>query len=236
MAKTALETADGSYTLHSERYQQTYHSVHGARTESEHVFLEGSGVLAKLQDPLASQPIRILEVGLGLGVNALVTAEAAARFGTSVDYVGIEHDFQSSELIGKVLRPFDKDASIRFCNAVSQLDNQTLVSEPTSLNDFFSLQIIPTDLNTALGSDAIHAVTQPRGFDAIYLDAFSPDANPECWTFDVLKNLSHTLVLGGNLATYCAKGSVRRALEATGLQVTRRPGPPGKRECLVARA
>ena len=38
----------------------------------------------------------------------------------------------------------------------------------------------------------------------------------------------------GVLVTYSAKGSVRRALEALGLDVFRIEGPPGKREMLRA--
>ena len=36
------------------------------------------------------------------------------------------------------------------------------------------------------------------------------------------------------LATYCAKGVVRRALQHAGFSVERLPGPPGKREVLRA--
>jgi tRNA U34 5-methylaminomethyl-2-thiouridine-forming methyltransferase MnmC len=36
------------------------------------------------------------------------------------------------------------------------------------------------------------------------------------------------------LVTYCAKGDVRRAMQAVGFKVERLPGPPGKREMLRA--
>ncbi|MDE6172448.1 MAG: SAM-dependent methyltransferase, partial [Bacteroides sp.] len=40
---------------------------------------------------------------------------------------------------------------------------------------------------------------------------------------------------GGILTTYCAKGVVRRLLQAVGFRVERLPGPPGgKREILRA--
>ena len=38
-----ITTRDGSRTLYSRQYQQSFHSVHGALTEAHHVFLEGSG-------------------------------------------------------------------------------------------------------------------------------------------------------------------------------------------------
>ncbi len=71
-------------------------------------------------------------------------------------------------------------------------------------------------------------------FDAIYLDAFSPDNNPECWTTEFFLTLFQSLKPFGKLSTYCAKGVVRRSLEAAGFEVTKLPGPPGKREIVVA--
>ena len=38
----------------------------------------------------------------------------------------------------------------------------------------------------------------------------------------------------GLLVTYCAKGSVRRSMQAVGFEVERLAGPPGKREMLRA--
>ena len=249
-----LRTADGSLTLHSTRYNQSYHSIHGAITESQHVFLDGAGVTEHLT---TGKPLQILEIGLGLGMNALLTAQAAQQFGTNVDYLGIEFDFQTSELIKQVLAPFDTNEVERFCSIVDQCQQlpecgtngdpdpipaRKPARSPTTynapvfgpLNEHFTLHVLPTDLIAALSPQAAPQLANTMRFDAIYLDAFSPDANPECWTPKILHELSKTLIPGGIIATYCAKGSVRRALEAAGLTVTRRPGPPGKRECLAA--
>ena len=233
-----VQTADGSLTLYSERYKQTYHSTHGAITESEHVFLEGAGIRDRLRASQGCECVRILEVGLGLGVNALLTASAAKQFGTNVDYFGVEFDFQSGDVIKKVLTQFDSHAVQTFCSAVDQCRKLATTAKPesVSLNPYFKLQILPISLNSLLAATDTNGVTNEHKFDAIYLDAFSPDTNPECWTPEILSKLSKTLVSGGILATYSAKGSVRRGLQQAGLTVTRRPGPPGKRECLAASA
>lgn len=225
-------TADGSLTLHSARYDQTYHSVHGAFTESLHVYLEGGGVLDAMrqrENQPKPAPIQVLEVGLGLGVNALLTAEKAQHYRVPVEYVGIEHDFQAVEVIRKVLAPFPEDPVIEFCHAIES----TRITPITSvrLNSHFQLTIVSMALQTALETVLHEDLAR---FDSVYLDAFSPDSNPECWTADILAKLSKTLADSGRLTTYCAKGSVRRALQDAGMSVTRRPGPPGKRECLVA--
>jgi len=226
-----VETADGSLTLFSERYEQTFHSVHGARTESIHVFLNGAGVSERLERQM---PTRVLEVGLGLGLNALVTAEAATQFGTNLDYVGIEHDLQATTVFRRILQSADLALVDQITDVVEKAhSNPDSSTGPIALNSSCSLSILRMALKSAL--ERLDGDSS-EGFDAIYLDAFSPDANPECWDSDTLLGLSRLLNPGGTLATYCAKGSVRRNLQATGLTVTRRPGPPGKRECLAAQA
>jgi tRNA U34 5-methylaminomethyl-2-thiouridine-forming methyltransferase MnmC len=72
-------------------------------------------------------------------------------------------------------------------------------------------------------------------FDAIYQDAFSPDANPELWSEDFFAKLYNALKPSGKLTTYSVKGEVRRTLQKAGFTVEKRPGPPsGKREMLLA--
>jgi len=71
-------------------------------------------------------------------------------------------------------------------------------------------------------------------YDVVYLDAFCPSVNADCWTLDMLRRYFTTLRIGGKLSTYSARGSVRRAMQAVGFDVEKRPGPPGKREILVA--
>ena len=84
--------------------------------------------------------------------------------------------------------------------------------------------------------DATGAPLEAEGFDAIYLDAFSPDVNPELWSETFLAGLATALSAGGVLVSYSVKGEVRRRLARLGLEVARHPGPPaGKREMLWAR-
>ena len=55
------------------------------------------------------------------------------------------------------------------------------------------------------------------------------------WDQSLFDSLYNALNGGGILTTYCAKGVVRRMLQASGFMVERLPGPPGgKREILRA--
>jgi len=67
-------------------------------------------------------------------------------------------------------------------------------------------------------------------FDLIYFDAFSPTTQPELWTEEIFASMYRSLKPGGVLVTYCAKGTVKRALKSVGFLLQSIPGPPGKRE------
>ena len=67
-------------------------------------------------------------------------------------------------------------------------------------------------------------------FNLIYFDAFGPNIQPELWTEEVFVKMYEALLPGGVLVTYCAKGTVKRALKKVGFELESLPGPPGKRE------
>ena len=71
-------------------------------------------------------------------------------------------------------------------------------------------------------------------FYLIFYDAFGSHAQPELWSEECMLKCYNLLNDGGVWVSYCAKGSVRRGLEKAGFEVTRLPGPPGKREMLRA--
>ena len=94
-----LITRDGSRTLYSRQYQQSFHSVHGALTEAHHVFLEGSGTGKLLE---SQQRVRVLEIGFGAGLNWLITASAARRHRTRLTYTAWDKQIPSAELLSQL--------------------------------------------------------------------------------------------------------------------------------------
>jgi tRNA U34 5-methylaminomethyl-2-thiouridine-forming methyltransferase MnmC len=72
-----VPTADGSLTLFQSEVGEHYHSKHGALQESKHVFLNSGLVYFLAQEPQTQ--VRILEVGLGTGLNFLLTADYAQK-------------------------------------------------------------------------------------------------------------------------------------------------------------
>jgi tRNA U34 5-methylaminomethyl-2-thiouridine-forming methyltransferase MnmC len=213
-------TGDGSPTLLHRSSGEHYHSTYGAVTESRHVFI-GCG----LQDLIPSRtPLRILEVGFGTGLNALLTLAEAEANQTQVDYHAIEPHLVSQEM----MQQLDYPAAIR--NGHLSDAFRLLHTSPTAIRQkitgYFTLTKLPVKLEAAdLPKDYYHLV---------YFDTFSPQVQPELWTPAVFSNLHPSLKRGGTLVTYCSKGSVRRALTEAGFSVGKLPGPPGKRHILRA--
>jgi tRNA U34 5-methylaminomethyl-2-thiouridine-forming methyltransferase MnmC len=219
-------TADGSATLFSSRYAQTFHSHHGALSESRHVFLEGSGVAARLR---AGRPARVLEVGFGTALNFLITAQSALDSGTVVRYVALERDLMPLILLEPLeyrpLAPLPYESYRAF--------RSTLGAEPEP--GIYPARLPGAELELRIG-EAQEATVEVEAFDAVYHDGFSPDANPELWTDDFLTALADSLVPGGVLVSYTVKGEVRRRLARAGLEVDKLQGPAGgKREMSRAR-
>jgi tRNA U34 5-methylaminomethyl-2-thiouridine-forming methyltransferase MnmC len=207
-------------------YRQTYHSTYGALTEARHVFLEQSGVLQGLK---RQSHISILEIGFGLGLNFWLSCSESRKAGASLEYTSIEMELLTAEQYSSL----DYPGLLGLDHLGKQwLDWRRAIPSPLSKGVYEFHPGKDLLLRLILGDARQTEITGP--YDAIFLDAFSPDENPELWTESFISELARGLAGGGIISTYSAKGSVRRAMLAAGLDVERCPGPPGKREMLRA--
>lgn len=214
MKRIIETTADGSATLFVPELNEHYHSVKGARTESQHIFIEMG-----LNASEASAP-RILEIGFGTGLNALLTLEAAEATTRQVHYTGIELyplPWETVETLGYSTHPLFK------------VLHTIPWEEDAIISPHFTLRKVQADVN--------HWDTAASApWDIVYFDAFAPEKQPEMWSQELFNRLYVIMNHKGILTTYCAKGIVRRMLQTAGFTVERLPGPPGgKREILRAR-
>lgn len=218
MAETGkiITTPDGSRTAHNERFGEAYGSRHGAAAQAHHVFLNGT-------ETNTHPAPRILEIGFGVGVNYRATLRDTAERGVPLEYVAYEFDPAPAEVLKEVAEGGEGADHPAWLELVQKW--------PASSTDHLPLTAASCIIHFA---DVLTADLGEEWATAIYLDGFSPTRNPEVWTPEFVGRLAKTLAPGGVLATYSAAGHVRRALEAAGLRVERRPGAPGKRECLRA--
>ena len=216
MQRIIEQTEDGSATLYVPELNEHYHSVKGARTESQHIFID-MGLKAS-----AAPCPHILEAGFGTGLNALLTLQEAERSGRPVRYTGIElYPLAWTEV--EALH-YSDDPRLR-------LLHEAPWEEEVSLTPTFRLLKLRRDLTSWQADDE----RPPLRCDVVYFDAFAPEKQPALWTPAVFRNLYRCLTSGGILTTYCAKGAVRRLMQDIGFRMERLPGPPGgKREILRA--
>ena len=94
MERIIERTDDGSATLFVPELNEHYHSTKGARTESQHIFIDMG-----LKASPAATP-RVLEIGFGTGLNAWLTLEEAERSRRNIHYTGISPAMNSLPYIG----------------------------------------------------------------------------------------------------------------------------------------
>jgi len=201
-----VKTADGSFTLFIPEVEETYHSTHGAVQESMHVFIE-RGLKA-----CDKEAIRILEVGLGTGLNAALTLQHATK---KIHYCALEPYPLSKEILNELAASRSDQFEMKF--------HESKAAEVISLRENFSFVRMEV---------ALEEFQTEEKFDVIYYDAFGPRVEPGLWTSARMQQCFDLLNEGGIFVTYCAKGEVRRNLQAAGFVVERLAGPPGKREML----
>lgn len=221
MKRKIITTSDGSKTIQIEDWNEQYHSIHGAIQEANHVFLK-HGLLFYSQIVSEPNPISILEIGFGTGLNAFLTLIEAEKLKLNINYVGVEAYPVVLDEINQL-----NYIELISTNHKDEFDkmHKTSWEEQHQITSHFQLE---KQQKFFKDIDAIDE------FDIIYFDAFGARVQPDLWTEDIFDLMYKALKRNGVLVTYSAKGSVRRAMQAVGFTVERLPGPPGKREMLRA--
>lgn len=215
-----IETQDGSHSIFSPTFGVSYHSKYGAIQESQHVFIEAG----LFEASLIKKSIRVLEIGFGTGLNALMTRIEADRRQLEIEYTSVENfPVPISEAL--------------------QLNYPETLQETGYRQDFESMHQVEWGIKSEIGANftftklrqTFESLQFNASFDLIYFDAFAPSAQPELWEAEVLGIMYDALAENGIFVTYCAKGAVKRTLKALGFTVEALPGPPGKREMTRAK-
>lgn len=207
-------TDDGSHSLMSEIFGDSYHSKFGAIQESQHVFIDTA---LNCQTAKGRTDLTILEIGFGTGLNALMTYREALKQSLKIHYTTFEKYPLSIEQ--------SNDLNYAEQLGISPTVLQTLHScnwdEDVAINAHFVFNKQKKDCQD---------IDLHNFADIVYFDAFAPQIQPELWEEAFLQKIFDALKPDGVLTTYCAKGTVKRALKAVGFQIESLEGPVGKRE------
>ncbi|MCZ2131423.1 MAG: tRNA (5-methylaminomethyl-2-thiouridine)(34)-methyltransferase MnmD [Bacteroidia bacterium] len=214
-----LKTEDGSHTLYLPQLDETYHSNTGALTESIHVYIN-HGFRCIEQ----THTIKILEVGFGTGMNAMLTLIEANNKQQSVAYHTLEPYPIPIELISNINMGFISEQE-EMRQILTQLHTQTENTE---------LELTPNFHFTPWRTSIQEFDAPPESFDLIYYDAFAPRKQPEMWDFTVLQKCANLLRKGGIFITYCANGQFKRNMKSLGMTLSNPPGIGPRREITQA--
>jgi tRNA U34 5-methylaminomethyl-2-thiouridine-forming methyltransferase MnmC len=215
-------TKDGSHSLFNPALNETYHSTHGAVQESRYVFL-----LQGLDEFLLrnnAKEINVFEVGLGTGLNALLTIEWAQKNNVRVNYDSIEA-FPISVAQAKALNYVELIGG-KDTKAWSELIHKLDWEVKHTITDTFTFQKIKNRIEN-------HQLDESK-YDVIFFDAFAPSKQIEMWQLDILLKLFNCMKPNAVFVTYCAQGQLKRNLKSLGLTVETLEGPPGKKEMVRA--
>ena len=154
MQRIIEKTEDGSATLFVPELNEHYHSVKGARTESQHIFIDMG-----LKVSATARP-HILEIGFGTGLNALLTLETAEKEKRPVHYTGIE------------LYPLawpEVDALKYSDNPLFEELHRAAWEEEVAITPYFTLRKVRADVET-ISIDSLLMINKSP-FDVVYFDA-----------------------------------------------------------------
>jgi tRNA U34 5-methylaminomethyl-2-thiouridine-forming methyltransferase MnmC len=209
-------TADGSLTFFSELFQEAFHSLHGAKQESEIKYVGATGLPQRARE---QSQLAVLDVCYGLGFNTAATLDfwygTSERRAVRLDILGLENNGQVP--LGAIAHKL---------TAIWHPRTQAILAQVVAQGGSDDGSVGVT-LNIADARQSIQTV-RSQWADAIYLDPFSPRRCPQLWTVEFLSHLARCLKPDGYLVTYSCAAAVRGALLEVGLQVGSTP-PLGRK-------
>lgn len=226
MPETVAWDDDG--TPRSPRFDAIRHSAAGGLAQARHVFLHGCGLP---QAWAGRRQWRILETRFGLGLNFLATWRAWQRdpqrprmlhFASLETWPVAATDLLRSAASEPELAPLAAQLAQRWQGLAPGLHRFVIEQGRVLLT---------------LGIGDAPALLRQLDFtaDAVFLDGFDPEHNPQMWELGTLKAVSRLCRQGTALATWSVAGQLRRDLGTCGFQPERVAGLPPKREALRAR-
>jgi len=189
-------TKDGSTTFHSSWYDETYHSVSGAREEAVEKYAKPCKIGER-------EKVAVLDICFGLGYNSAAAIDMFS--GKNLRIVALESDHEIVSEITKIEYPFKCAEMMRKVAETGKYSDEKILIE-------------------ILFGDARETVKKLKtSFDVVFFDPFSPSKCPELWKKEFFDSIYGVMKKKGMLATYSCAGNVRRVLKEAGFSVSDGP-------------
>ena len=197
-------TNDGSLTLHSSYFKESFHSREGAKKESEEKYL----LAAELERHSSKETIHVLDVCVGLGYNTASLLNKILKTDLKLKWWGLELDPRPLSIAINNMH-FRKTWEPKILEIMESLERKGCWEFGQSQG-----KILWGDAR-----DTVNKLPQVRNFDLIMLDAFSPSKCPQLWTEDFLRSLAKLLKPDGRIITYSSAAAVRGSLKRASLSL-----------------
>lgn len=215
MKREIIITDDGSVTFYLPDMNENYHSRFGAIQEAYHVFIQNGLALKQ------GQPIAVLEIGFGTGLNCLITYVESEKTGQEIDYTGVEAYPLFNGEVAQLNYPQQLNADVE----VFKLMHSAPILDKIKVSSNFKL---------TKRQQFFQDIDDEDAYDLIYFDAFGYPSQPELWSEAIFIKMYAALKKDGILTTYACRTVIKKAMISAGFSVKKVPGPPGKREMLIA--
>ena len=227
-----VETDDGSRTLYLPGLDETYHSTHGAVTESRHVYIEKGLDFWRAAHPEAKE-LTVFEMGLGTGTNAMLAMDWCVANDCKMRYYSVEKFPLGQDLMREYWGSTgidDGDDSV-----IQNVSRRSDALHSSPWEQWIEIPLLNGAFEVFKHKSDIQDAVIPKDIDVVFWDAFGPQKQEGVWGVELFQPIFHAMQEEGVFVTYSSAGDVKRALKQAGFAVERLDGPPFKRHMLRAK-
>tara|TARA_B100000945_G_scaffold186868_1_gene149901 strand:+ start:755 stop:1660 length:906 start_codon:yes stop_codon:yes gene_type:complete len=196
-------TNDGSLTLQSFQFKESFHSHEGALKETKTKFIDPAKI-----ERFRNKSINVLDVCFGLGYNSAYLFNILLNQSSFLNWYALEIDKRPLDYAIKknLFKNLWGPKIIRIFKSLFKVGHFS--------DKYFNCKMLWGDARKE-----INKIPESTKFDLIFLDGFSPQKCPEVWSIEFLTKLKNKLKFQGYLITYSSSAAVRKTLITIGLKV-----------------
>jgi len=227
--KELVPTDDGSVTLYSKEFNESYHSPKdGALNES----LQKHVLPAFMHQ--GKTALTILDICYGLGYNTLATLYHVKKHNLPVTLHIISPEFD--EALVRSLKDFDYPSEFDILKPIIDAISENFHYE----DEQFKIEVVIGDARVLLKNMAArkpatyYQIPDSFLFDIIYQDAFSPKVNPLLWTREWFSDIRTLCKDDAVLTTYSTAVATRMGLHENGFELHYFDAPKTRRSLIAS--
>ena len=224
MTCRVVTTPQGAVAMLDLTTGEVMHPVGAAGDESRELYVKASRLEARLLEA-GSEPLVVLDVGLGAGSNAAEAWKVSERLPERARPLSIVSFENSTDALDLALH--SGKASAFGLDGSTGEAARTLLARSSVSNRRSHWRLVLGELPAAFENEALGAA------DIVFWDLFSPKSNPSLWNVSTFAMARRLCRPGATLHTYAASTATRAAMLLAGFAVGRGP-VTGDRETTIA--